>query len=487
MSRRVIGPAALCSRRSDSHFADGYVGLAKLAAEAVAHDPTMNVKGIMSRSEIRTFMDRMLGTDDRRALYVVAVLASVGWTDDKEAEGKAIASSFGMDWNEVRYKVDAFHNRLGIVPRGGRYRYISPTPLGIYLAVEAWNTFPDLLKSLPNALPSADARDSYNQRLRSMASNAHAREFARSGLDFFFRLDRFLDVYEVRRWAALAAADPAKASRGILAALSNAGIQERKRIEGGARRELVWTLVRLAWKASCFHDAVMALALLGEAENETWANNASAEFVARFDVGLGGTAVPYAERLKTLDEVLSVGRSSLTRLAVQALGRVHSHGSSRAELGPISDEPPEPEWRPSNGREHFECIAQAFARLTAIARAGAIELKADLVKIASDLAMVLREGPARRVVAEFFDSVRASYPDTRETLQQSIFDVLRREKKYWKQLSAEELAEIESIHSRFEDASLGARLRQHVGRGSVDRDEPADLLGLASELITSSA
>lgn len=466
-----------------AQFADGYIRLAKLAADAVAHNPTMDVTDLLSRSDIKTLMDRMLDTDDRRPLYVVAVLANVGWAEDKEAEGKAIASSFGLDWNDVRYKVDAFHGRFGIAPRGGRYRYISPTPLGIYLAVEAWNTFPDLLKALPNVLPSADARDAYNQRLRSMASNVHAREFARTGLDFFFSLDRFLDVYEVRRWAALAAADPAKASRGVLAALANAGIEERKRIEGGARRELVWTLVRLAWKASCFHDAVIALALLAEAENETWANNASAEFVAKFDVGLGGTAVPYTERLKTLDEVLSIGRTSLTRFAIRALGRIHENGAWRSELGPISDEPPEPEWRPANGREYLECIELAFARLTTIAKAGAPDLEVDLVKVASDIAMLLREGPARRFVAEFFDSVRASYPNTRETLRQSVFDILHREKKYWKQLSAEELTEIESIHRRFEDASLGARLRQHVGRGSFDRDEPADLLGLASELI----
>jgi hypothetical protein len=65
-------------------------------------------------------------------------------------------------------------------------------------------------------------------------------------------------------------------------------VEDRRRIEDRARREAVWTLVRLAWKTSSFHDAVFAMALLAEAENETWANNATAEFLARFQIFLGG-------------------------------------------------------------------------------------------------------------------------------------------------------------------------------------------------------
>ena len=100
-------------------FADGYVRLARLAADAVARSPAMEVRGLLSRDEIRAFLDGMLGTGDRRALYVVAVLTSVGWTDDKQEEGKAVAEHFGLDWNWVRAKVEDFHRRLGIAPRGG--------------------------------------------------------------------------------------------------------------------------------------------------------------------------------------------------------------------------------------------------------------------------------------------------------------------------------------------------------------------------------
>ena len=87
-------------------FADGYVRLAHLASYAVVQNPDMNVRGLLSRDEIRGFLDGMLGTGDRRFLYVVAVLTSVGWTDDKQEEGKAVAKHFGLDWNQVRATVD---------------------------------------------------------------------------------------------------------------------------------------------------------------------------------------------------------------------------------------------------------------------------------------------------------------------------------------------------------------------------------------------
>lgn len=142
-------------------FAAGYVRLAQLAASAISTNPSMNVHGLLSRDEIRYFFDGMLGTSSRRSLHVVAVLTSVGWTDEVQAEGAAIAKHFGLDWNTVRVEVEQFHKRYGVAPRGGRYRYISPTPLGIYLAIEAWEAHSKLLKSLPESLPTETAREAY--------------------------------------------------------------------------------------------------------------------------------------------------------------------------------------------------------------------------------------------------------------------------------------------------------------------------------------
>lgn len=465
-------------------FADGYVRLARLAADAVAQKPSIDVRGLLSRDEIRGFLDRMLGTGNRRALYVVAVLTSVGWTDDKQEEGKAVVEHFDLNWNGVRATVEDFHRRLGIAPRGGRYRYISPTPLGIHLAVEAWTTYPDLLKSLPGVLPSEEAKDAYYERLQSMASNPQAREYAREELAFFFRVDDFVDDRAVRRWSALSSADPDEAARNIQRALKGASLEDRRRIKDRARRETVWTLVRLAWRSLSFYDAVKALALLAEAENETWANNASAEFVARFQISRGGTAVPYLDRLSVLDELLAEERPSLASLAVKALAQVGNRQAPRMGSSPASDELPEREWQPRTEREHLECVETAITRLSDIAKRGIADIQANLVAAAKDLSMMLRKSPVRELVASFFDAVRGAYPEAREPLRRAIAGIIHRERKYWKDLSAEELGELETLHARFEDPSLGARLQQHIGQPSWDREEQPDLKPFAEELLS---
>ncbi len=54
------------------------------------------------------------------------------------------------------------------------------------------------------------------------------------------------------------------------------------------RREIVWALERIAMWRPLFADAARLLLTLGEAENESWANNASREFVELFSPGPGG-------------------------------------------------------------------------------------------------------------------------------------------------------------------------------------------------------
>ncbi len=465
-----------------ARFADGYVRLARLAADAVYRNPTMDVRGLLNQDDIRSFLDRMLGSTTRSHLYVVAVLTKVGWTDDKQVEGEAIARHFDMEWNSVRSSIEEFHRLYGIVPRGGRYRYISPSPLGIYLAIEAWNTFPDQMKSLPDVLPSDESKDSYYDRLKSIASNYHAREFAREELTFFFQAKDFVSDRAVRRWAALSAADTVKATHNILEALIYSSLEDRKQIAGQARRIIVWTLVRLAWNTSSFHDAVMVLALLAEAENETWANNATSEFIAKYNIFLSGTAVPYLDRLSVLDELFALKRPSLLSLVIRALAQIGNKQAFRIVGGPASDELPEIEWQPRNGQEYFECVKSAILRLSDIAKIGETKILVDLIDAVDKLSMMLLESQLRALIIGFFEAIRGAYPEAREPIRKIIAGIILHEKKYWKKLSIGDFGKLESLHSQFEDSSLGARLQQYVGIAFGETKEQPDLKSLATEL-----
>jgi hypothetical protein len=159
-------------------FSDGFIKLARLAADAVAANASVNVRQLLASHGIPAFMDQMLGTQNRQHLYVVAALTSIGWTGDVQQEGESVARHFGWNWNDVRATAESFLRQFGIVPRGGRYRYISPKPLAIYLAVEAWDTYPDVLRSLPEALPTEASKGAYEDRLQTIASNPQAKQFS---------------------------------------------------------------------------------------------------------------------------------------------------------------------------------------------------------------------------------------------------------------------------------------------------------------------
>lgn len=289
-----------------------------------------------------------------------------------------------------------------------------------------------------------------------------------------------MDAKKVRQWSAFSAAAPDNAARNLCLSLKDASVEERKKIKDVARREIVWRLVRMAWRSSTFHDAVTALALLAEAENEPWGNNATGEFVARYQVVLGGTALPYLRRLRVIDELLDSATPELARLCVRALVRVGKDYVSRSGGGPGSAQVPEREWRPRSGNEYLECVDNAVARLETVAARRIPALQADLVTAADDLSLLLRYPESRETVAAFFTAVRAAYPGAREPLRQTVAGVLRR---YRNDLPPDQQGELAELHAGFEDAALGPRLQQHVGPRPWEREGSPDFASLAAELL----
>jgi hypothetical protein len=73
-------------------------------------------------------------------------------------------------------------------------------------------------------------------------------------------------------------------------------------------------------RASRFIRAGRLLLSLAVAENETWANNATAQFQHLFQAQLAGTEAPPSLRLKLLDDVLAEEHPVRTNLAIRALG-----------------------------------------------------------------------------------------------------------------------------------------------------------------------
>ncbi len=428
-------------------------------------------------------MNRLLGPQDRQFLHVVASLTLVGWLDEESKEGEAIARHFGLNWNEVRAKVESAHRELGIIPLGGRYRYISPKPLGDYLALEAWSSYSDLLRSLPSKLPTERSVDAFFERWSSIVSQDQAREFAKQELDLVVSVEQLKDRFAVRRWSALALSDPRRAAKNIVRTLERASVAERLGIEGDARREIIAKLVHLAWRSNTFNLAATALGLLAEAENESWSNNATGEFISRFQIYFGGTALPYLERLSVIDDLLSANSVARLRIAIRALTKSAEKPSARFQEELSSDEIMEPEWQPPTEKDSLNCIHAALDRLIELARLANIELKEEFVASARVFSFLLRESLIRNAVAMYLDTIREAYPSERENLRKSIDEVVYRQRQFWRDLGEDEVSQIEAIHMRFVDLSLGSQVVQYVGQSAWSRKEQFDLAPIAREVL----
>jgi hypothetical protein len=441
-------------------LSDGYAALARLAANAIATQSRKHTADLLIHGGIKQLMDSMLGKDSREPLHVLAVLSSVGWSGARAVEGEAIAQHFKLDWVDVQARVERFHDQFGIAPRANDLRYISPAPLGVYLALNAVQSYPDLVRSLFDKLPSEQARRAYNERLVSILGDPRAKEFGEEELARLSHWSHFVDPNAVDRWMALSSANPELAARNAREALQCATDEQRRTIGGSAQRGMVRGLVRLAAHRNAFHDAALALAELAAAENETLASNATAGFVGCYRMFLSGTASPYLERLGVIEELLASGRPALLSLAVRALTRVGSpYESAMVDVSP-GPGPPPPQWQPSTHGERFDCVLAAVACLEDAASLNVPEK--ELVEAAERLAMLLRQELVREQIAAFMRAAIEHHPSVREQIRRKVHDVATNSRRFWKDRDEADIVWIESLALEFSDRTLGGRMREAI-------------------------
>ncbi len=464
-------------------FAAGFMRLLRLAADKVFLKPALSTNDLLDHDDLAQFLRSLLGDCDYAPLFIIATLMTVGWERDVQIEGETIAKHLGFEWPMVRRQVHDLHQRFGIAPQGGRFRYISPLPLGNYLAREAWRIYRDRLEQLPDVLPNERARQAYYDRLGEFSPSLQTRQFAREKLQLYSRLSDFLEASAVRQWSSFTPADPALAATGIERALGASTIDERRLIANRTRRDIIATLVKLAWRTDCFFSAARSLAMLAEAENEKWTNNATGQFLELFNVYLAGTAVPYQRRLLVVDELLNSASLERQLLGIKALCQVKRTYFARFEIPPISGQIPEKEWHPNNSQEQNECVTTAVERLVALTLLGKPEFEHELIDSVDALSGLLLEKNGREIAFKLFDAIRHAYPSSRERLRKVIAKLIARERDYGSRLEESELAELDKFLITFQGTSLDARMRQQVGQGYWDRKNPPSFDDLAKEIL----
>lgn len=467
--------------------ADGYVRFARLAAEALLKEPDIDVRALLAPStDAGLLLKRLLARVDdasRRALHVVAVLDRIGWDNELEGEGKAVAEHLGLEWPEVRLKVKLAHEAGFIAPMAGRLRYISPRPLAIYLALEAWETNGAALRTLEDALPTERAREAYRERLRELASAPQARSHCQEELRRFSREGDLNDVRSARRWSAFAPANPSLAARSLRLRLEASSLADI-RAQAANRRTLVWTLQELAWRPEAFEDAVVSLSRLALAENESWANNATGIFKALFSPTMGGTAVPFLDRLPVLDRMLESQDLDTRCLAIAALARALEQHHTRTEFGPTGPACRPEEWRPQTWSDVKACIGATLDRLRRAA-AQSIEDEDDaLAGAGRDAAQWLLSPLTMQPAHDFLRVLAQGSLHRRAIVRKALGSELHREALLDEKRDQEAVATAERLFDDLGGETVDDRLRAVVGTpGWESPDVEADWTAIVHEIV----
>ena len=110
------------------------------------------------------------------------------------------------------------------------------------------------------------------------------------------------------------------------------------------------------------------LALAG-AENETWGNNATHQFLQLYHIYLSGTQAPPEKRVEIIDEALASDSEERRILAVRALGSaLETHWFSRTGGVEVQgSRPPSQDWQPKFYRDICSYQDACIERLTRVA------------------------------------------------------------------------------------------------------------------------
>lgn len=339
--------------------------LAVLIANRIYEDPSLvNARNFLADGDIRSMLDRYLPLEAEawQALSAVALFTRLGWTGSIESESETVFAALGLDTIAARRSIEELHERYGVAPIAGRYRYVSPAVLADYLAAREIGPWTRTYILSVFGVMTPQMQDSFGRRLRRCSAvlrNRTTIEEVILGDQGPFRRLEDLESNLARTFLRRLAGPFPHATLRVLSRLILTATSEELTAARDSRRDLVWALQELLWREDTFHAAAHLLLRLAVSENETWADNATNLWTGMFQTLLGGTAAGLEARLRVLRQAATSSDAQERQLAAKALNKALLASDMVGHDFPPSDVegmPREP-WEPAT----FDDWVDAFA------------------------------------------------------------------------------------------------------------------------------
>ena len=327
-------PSNVVNRLAD--FADGFPRIAYLLATTYSNNPGGGEDYIQISDDL--LMQRLIGggadttsewySKQEKVLRGIALFERIGYEGaHQEAESRWLANHLGVEWTDFQ-EVVHYQKQRGLL-QGDHYLYITPFMLKVELFTKWWaiqvptrDHFLRLVQSIPASFRS-DLLNRLVSMLKYLPQVSRGSEFVKELLE----TDGILGDGELldsdlggKLFLALTDANPSAALKLLQATVGTWDKSILLSFKLG-RRYVIEALERIAIWREHFTGASRILLALAEAENETWANNASGVFTQLFSLGPGlvaPTEAPPLERFPIVEEALSSESAEARKLAIQA-------------------------------------------------------------------------------------------------------------------------------------------------------------------------
>ena len=300
-------------------FAQGFPRMAVLIAEArLANDPEV---GKLSDSQLS---NRLLGScsdEELEILKACSLFDRFGLEEDLISQYHYLAIHVVNTTAKKFYACITKFHRQGLIDISGRYAQLVPKPLAIFLASEWWRATSRqdqlaFLETIPEELLLSFCRQvtmlGFVSEVQKITTDLCGQQspFGQAEVILSDRGSLLLRSFsEVNPIATVSAI------HGALHALDR---QKLLKISGEVRRNLVWTLEKLAFHSDAFERAAWSQMMLASAENEEWGNNATGMFVQLFRVFLSGTAANFTVRIDMLKEAYALQKKEIDLVLIKA-------------------------------------------------------------------------------------------------------------------------------------------------------------------------
>jgi hypothetical protein len=325
------------ARRFVSDHSRGNMRWTIVLADRVSGLTDAQAADLITRDDIQTFVATILPEGrDFFCSTVLALFERVGWDRDMRSQLELLASFAGVPVEQME-DVGSQLQQQGLLVRQGRYRAVGPHPLAVLLAAEAWRLHggrivSDLLPQLDEEMALSLFRRVADLGRFEPATSVLPRLLSADGPFSSLEQIEIGGLGTILTQLAIVLPDDVMLHLGELI---EAAPLEELRAQSRSRRDLVWTLEKLAWHRRTFTRAADSLLRLALAENETYANNATGTWVDLFGTILPGTAATPAERVEYLQRVLRDPRPEVRLLAISGAARSLAHHESITVSGEL--------------------------------------------------------------------------------------------------------------------------------------------------------